>query len=250
MEHLQEQFWNLAQDHLPPAVCDALYTFLGHLSTVFYALTRAFTWAYKSASGTQQVETLSLAEQVVPPLLSIFAIYFGLVSIYRTTASFVRTVVSLIKWASIIALLAMGLGYFVAQGGVENPLGLDMMLRVASELVNGQTRIFAQPENAAGGNGPRGGSYGGRTRTERGERQKPGIFDSFLKHQEWKDTQNEEVLEYVDKVVNNAQRAYEGGSKFWNIFFKPQSNVEKDDGYGKTPNNRKTRSQTRRGKST
>jgi hypothetical protein len=49
MDAFYDYFWDFAQDHLPYSVYDALYSFSGHLSTVFNGLNAAITWAYKSA---------------------------------------------------------------------------------------------------------------------------------------------------------------------------------------------------------
>ncbi|CAG7853897.1 SubName: Full=Uncharacterized protein {ECO:0000313/EMBL:CCA67927.1} [Serendipita indica DSM 11827] len=240
LDAFQDYFWDFAQDHLPYQVYDTLYTFSEHLATVYYGLNRVFTWAYKSASGTQNVEGLSVSEQILPPLLSIIAIYFGLLSIYRTTASFIRTTIAIVKWGLIISLLAMGAGYFAGQGQFQNPINTGMLLRVASEFMNGQDRVMATPEEREAN---RGRSYGGRTRTQPGDgqRRRPSIFEPFLKNQN--QAQAEEVQEYVKQVVDGAQKVYKDGSGFFDILFK--RSADKGDGSG-DETQRQTRSQTRR----
>lgn len=236
MDTLEDRFWDFAQDRLPYAVYDALYTFSGHAYTVFRSVNNVVTWLYKSASGTQQIETLSIQEQILPPLLSIIAIYFGLVTVYRTTASFVRTVVSIVKWFFIISLLAMGAGYFAAQG----PVDTNVILRVASELFNGQNRVHATGDDPAA----HPGSYGGRTQTQKGNnpKRRPSVFEPFANRQDWKDgqAQAEEAQKYVKQVVDNAQKVYKDGSTFFDLIFGRSSN----GGDGKESDGRKTRSQT------
>lgn len=182
------------------------------------------------------METLSITEQILPPLLSIVAIYFGIISIYRTTASLVRTTVSIVKWASIIALLALGAGYFAGQGNIDTGL----LLRLATQFAVPQERVFAPAEERTN---PK-GTYGGRTKTQRGEQRRPGIFDSFINHQEWKDgqVQTEDTQEYIQEVVKGAQKVYKDGSGFLNLLFgRGQDDNGDDDG-----SKGQTRSQTRR----
>lgn len=246
MDAIYDYFWDFVQDNLPYSVYDALYTFSGHLHTAFAGINTAFTWAYKSASGTQEVERLSVSEQIIPPLLSIIAIYFGLISIYRTTASFVRTTLSIVKWVIIISLLAMGAGFFAARG----PVDTGMLLRIASMLANGAGERRA-PQ----------GEFGDRrnTRAERAERQqdprrqRPGIFDTFLAHDEWRNgqAQVEDTQAYVKRVVDSAQKVFKDGSGFVDLLFKKGAEGSRDEYDGDeddegTAGRRRTRAQTRR----
>lgn len=49
LENVQDYFWDFAEDRLPPAIFDTLYSFSGHLVTVFQGLNNVITYAYKSA---------------------------------------------------------------------------------------------------------------------------------------------------------------------------------------------------------
>lgn len=187
---------------------------------------------------------MSISQQILPPILSIIAIYFGILSLYRTTTSVIRTSFALVKWASIIAALAMAAGWFIGRG----PLDVGMLLRVANELTNGQDRVNTRTGGATRPATPR--SYGGRTQTRRGRRnsdaERPGIFDSFLKHQQWREgqAQTEQVQEYVEQVVKKSQKIVKEGSGLFNMLFgSPQ--VEQEDEAEEGPG-RRTRSQRRK----
>jgi hypothetical protein len=160
--------------------------------------------------------------------------------VYRTTASFVRTVVSIVKWFFIISVLAMGAGYFAAQG----PIDTSMILRVASEFMNGQNRVHAMGDDPAA----HPGSYGGRTQTQKGTnpKRRPSIFEPFVNRQDWKDgqAQAEDAQKYVKQVVDNAQKVYKDGSTFFNLIFGSSSNGADGKQSGET-DSRRTRSQTR-----
>lgn len=259
MDVLQDYFWDFAQINLPPTVYDTLYTFAGHLTTVFYALNGVLTWIYKylcvyayfcqrpmterlvCRTGTQEIERLSFAEQILPPVLSIIAIYFGIVSIYRTTASVVRTTISLVKWAFIIALLAMGAGYFAANGNIDT----DLLLRLASQFAVPQERILPHEGERTGR-----ATHGGRTRTQRGQgSRRPSLFEPFVNHQEWRDAQRQagDTQEYVQEVVKGAQKVFKDGSSFLDTLFNRRSRDEDGDDYLDDGTRRpRTRSQTRR----
>ena len=188
----------------------------------------------------------SISEQILPPLLSIIALYFGVLSVYRTTASLVRTTVSIVKWASIIALLAMAAGYFAAQG---NNIDTGLLLRLASQFITPQERVYAPvTEDRPRRRGA--GSYGGRMRTERGQRERrPSVFEPFTRHQEWRDghVQAEDAQQYIQEVVKGAQKVYEHGSGFLDTLLNRHQDEEEledgDDGSRRRP---QTRSQTRR----
>ncbi|CAG8603821.1 10228_t:CDS:1 [Acaulospora colombiana] len=134
----------------------------------------------------------------------------------------------------------MGAGYFAAQG----PLDTSMILRVASELFNGQTRVHATGDDPAA----HPGSYGGRTQTQKGSnpKRRPSVFEPFASRQDWKDGQAsaEEAQKYVKQVVDNAQKVYKDGSTFLDLIFGRSSTGS--DGKDKSDSDgRKTRSQTR-----
>jgi hypothetical protein len=196
-----------------------------------------------TSAGTREEEQglLSISEQILPPLLSIVALYFGVLTMYRTTASLVRTTVSIIKWASIIALLAMGAGYFAAQGNIDT----DLLLRLASQFVAPQERVYAPAEDKAG-------SRGGRTRTQRGQQERrPSIFEPFINHQEWRDgrVQAEDTQQYIQEVVKGAQTVYKHGSGFLDTLLNRRQDDDEDQEDGNDDRSRRpprTRSQTRR----
>jgi len=162
--------------------------------------------------------------------------------------SFIRTTISLVKWAIIIALLAMGAGFFAARG----PLDTGMLLRAATMISSwqgGRPDVRDAPE-------ARPATTRGRNKGQKTEqRKRPGILDSFLAHDEWKNgqAQAEDTQEYVKRVVDGAQKVIKDGSGFLDLLFKRPST--KEGGRGQTEDGeedtgrRQTRAQTRRRRS-
>ena len=57
------------------------------------------------------------SQKILPPLITLLAAYLALVSFYRTTGWMIRTAFAFVKWGGIIATLAAGAGYFMANAG-------------------------------------------------------------------------------------------------------------------------------------
>ncbi|KIJ49681.1 hypothetical protein M422DRAFT_28046 [Sphaerobolus stellatus SS14] len=166
---------------LPRPLLDALQTIYYNvisLSQHYRSLTKM---SYAEAAATLHLEA------ILPPLISILAIYFALFSLYRTTAFFVRTTIFFVKWGTMLGIIAAGFGY-IQSGTLPEPL---------NSLLNGPT---AQKRKTKARRGP-----------------KPRVWDSFDQHRRWKEGDRVEssfvaeagktAQEVVDKVVETARRA-------------------------------------------
>lgn len=133
----------------------------------------------------------------------------------------------------------MGAGYFAAQGNMNIDTGL--LLRLASQFIAPQERVYAPAEDRAGQRGGGRGSYGGRTRTERGQDRRPSVFEPFINHQEWRDgrVQAEDTQQYIQEVVKSAQTVYKHGSGFLDTLFNRRQEDE-DDSPRRRPRTRRS----------
>lgn len=148
------------------------------------------------------------------------------------------------KWVSIIALLALGAGYFAARG----PIDAGMLLRVATMIADGHQQ--AAPQNDVR---DRVNTRADRTRGQRAdpERRRPNILEPFLNHQGWRNGQEqvEDTQQYIKRVVDGAQKVYKDGSGFLDILFKrgPTEEATGEDYVAEDAMpRRRTRAQTRR----
>ena len=159
-------------------------------------------------------------QALLPPILSIVAIYFAMLSAYHTAASFVRTTVWLMKWGTILGFIAAGTGFFAGRGAGDGialqDLNLNNVVRLASQLlpdpnVNLERAKRRREARAAGS---------GDARLRR-EGQRPSVFDSFAEHDAWRENQRltEDTQEYVKQVVEASQKVIKDGSGLMGLLF-------------------------------
>jgi len=181
---------------LPPPLYSFLFSFLSHslallasfLSLVFTLLsTKPWEWD---------------AQTLLPPLISIFAAYIALLSLYRTTSWMIRVSVWFVKWGAILAALIAGVGWYAANiNGVSIPR--------ASGIVSGVGGLLVDMLNVNGQGQPVAGSRS-RTRTSRERtkgKRKP--WHSFEQHQEDAagTTEDGDVQKIIGDIVGAAGRA-------------------------------------------
>lgn len=110
-----EPLLQLLQPHLPPF---AFHMLLNLASTVSSAInTLAFALTHPS-----DPEAGDALKSLVPSLLSFLALYFTVMSMYRTLRSTIRLVLFLVKWVGIIAALGVGFAYLM-RGGQNDDFG-------------------------------------------------------------------------------------------------------------------------------
>jgi hypothetical protein len=226
---------------LPPPIYNLLLTFLAHS----LALLTAFTALFSSLLSTNPWQWD--AQTVLPPLISLLAAYLALVSVYRTTTWAIRTSVWFVKWAAIVAVLMGGAGWIVnASNALMSPgaAGLIPGLRdMVMDMVNGQ------------GRGSTGRSRRSRTNRKAPQQSRPKPWDSFERHQEWREQQGADqqgdALKYVADVVDAASRAV-GGSAWWQVVKSVVDGTRKEaeDPIGKGTRTRRGKTAAATGKST
>jgi len=159
-------------------------------------------------------------QALLPPILSVIAIYFAVLSAYHTAASFVRTTVWLVKWGIILGVIAIGTGFFAGRGAGDGialqDLNLNNLVRLASQLLPDPNANLERAEHRRAAR-----VAGNRdARLRRGE-QRPSVFDSFAKHNAWRENQQltEDTQEYVKQVFETGQKVIKDGSGFMDVLF-------------------------------
>ncbi|KAF8520397.1 hypothetical protein BU17DRAFT_88988 [Hysterangium stoloniferum] len=115
-------------------------------------------------------------QTILPPIISLFAIYFALLSLYHTTTFLVRATIFFVKWGALIGVLGVALGY------IAGPKSFSLF-----------------NTNSA------------RRKPSRARNVKPRSWDSFDQHRQWQETQQEAASfasdaaqfaqEIMDKIV-------------------------------------------------
>ncbi|KIP02932.1 hypothetical protein PHLGIDRAFT_95415 [Phlebiopsis gigantea 11061_1 CR5-6] len=168
---------------LPPQLYDIADTLLTHtysLASSLFVLIRTL-----ASNSPFQLD----AQQILPPLITLFAAYLALVSFYRTTGWMIRTAFAFVKWGFILSTLGAAAGYFLANANVDgagNGLGAALgggLLPTLGGLLLGLSNPDQQ--NAASRNRrsrPR-TSSGTGSGTQRKDR--PKAYGSWDKHKDW-----------------------------------------------------------------
>ena len=98
---------NYLSDNLPRPIYLLLVKVLSHTLAILYGL---FNLAI-SLKTWKPWEWDALT--ILPPLISILAAYYALVSIYRTTGWMIRAGITMIKWGTILAAIFAGIGWLL-----------------------------------------------------------------------------------------------------------------------------------------
>ncbi|KAG8707027.1 hypothetical protein FRC09_002074 [Ceratobasidium sp. 395] len=108
-----EPLLEFLQPHLPPFAFHLLLNFASSVSSAINTLAFALT----HPSDPEAVDAL---KSLVPPLLSFLALYFTIMSVYRTIRSAFRLVFFFVKWIGILGALGLGLAYMMNGGNKDN----------------------------------------------------------------------------------------------------------------------------------
>jgi hypothetical protein len=122
------------------------------------------------------------AQTILPPLISVLAAYYVLLTMYRTTGWMIRLGIGMVKWTVIVAAVAWFMGSNGANGG-----GISSFI---GELVNGHG-------NNRNPSGRRGGSGSGA-----GAANRPRPWDSFNAHRQYQYNENE-ARDHTDNDDND-----------------------------------------------
>ena len=157
---------------LPPPVYSVI------VSILFYA------WALLTSASNAALTIITTppaqwdTARILPPLVTLFAAYFALVSLYRTANWAVRTVFWFVKWGIVLSALGALAGYIIA---TADPDARADGLAVFGKLGTG---VFA----SLGGMilGFLNGSSGeGGAKGQAGKQDKPKAWDTWETHRSW-----------------------------------------------------------------
>jgi hypothetical protein len=177
-------------------------------------------WPNRGGATNDQNEYNEAIQALLPPIFSVIAIYFAIVSAYRTATSFMRTTVWLVKWGIILGIVAAGTGFFAGRGAGDGialqDLSLNNIVRLASQLL--------PDPNSNPGRGERrraARAAGNRDNRLRREGQRPSVFDSFAEHDAWRENQKltKDTQEYVKQVLEAGQQVVKDGSGLVDLLF-------------------------------
>ncbi|CAE6474712.1 unnamed protein product [Rhizoctonia solani] len=108
-----EPLLEFLQPHLPPFVFHLLLNLASSLASTINTLSYALT----HPSDPDSTEAL---KSLVPSLLSFLALYFTIVSVYRTIRSAINLVFFLVKWIGILSMLVLGFSYAMRGNAAES----------------------------------------------------------------------------------------------------------------------------------
>lgn len=100
------------QPHLPPLAFHLVLNLASSLSSAIDTL----LFALANPTDPEAVDAL---KSLVPSLLSFLALYFTIMSIYRTISTAFRLVFFIVKWVGILGALGMGFTYLMNGGNHE-----------------------------------------------------------------------------------------------------------------------------------
>jgi len=166
-------------------------------------------------------------ESILPPLLSLFAIYITLRSFYRTGKLLFRSTWFLLKWGTLIGIILwiFGAGGDFIGEAVYGP-GYQGQWR-------GQWRVGDYLDSFLMAQGRAGASSRSNTRSARQKRpsrvdQPPSIFDSFQEHTAYANRRQKEARKAarvasqdspIDEVLDQIRDTWtENGKELWNTF--------------------------------
>lgn len=104
-----EPLLQLVQPHLPPFAFHMLLNFASTLSSAINTLVFALTNPSDPKAG-------DALKSLIPSLLSFLALYFTIMSVYRTLRSTISLAIFLVKWVGILAALGVGFAWLMRGG--------------------------------------------------------------------------------------------------------------------------------------
>ncbi|CAE6531684.1 unnamed protein product [Rhizoctonia solani] len=182
-----EPLLEFLQPHLPPFAFHLILNLASSLSSTINTLVYALT----HPSDPDSVDAL---KSLVPTLLSFLALYFTIMSVYRTIRSTIYLVFFMIKWIGILSALVLGVSYVMRGSNAADSFG-DLTARLHE--FDASHSEHAQP--------PKEGKTGSRSMFDRFDaRDREGKDGGKLWWQKDKDTTppaSDSPIEYVYKQV-------------------------------------------------
>jgi len=230
-------------DTLPHPVYSFIINILSHSLALFTALSTLFTSLVSSNPLNWDAQT------ILPPLISLFAAYLALLSLYRTTTWMFRTSIWFIKWGTILGALIAGVGYFMGNMNGNGVGGYGIITTLggfALDAINGQG------QRATGGTKSRSKTQRSRSRFQQTERKKPKPWERFERHQDWlyqereDPTQAADVQKIISNIVDTAEKVVKD-SGWWSVaksIIERSTGENTDADVGETRATQKAKSKT------
>ncbi|KAG5352210.1 hypothetical protein J132_09927 [Termitomyces sp. J132] len=192
-------------DTLPPPLYSFAINALSHILALCSATVNLISFLISRNPLEWDLQTL------LPPLITLFAAYFALLSFYRTTTWMLRTSLFFIKWGTLFGILIAGTAWFM---GNESSLG-----RYSGVVSTLGSFIL----NVMSGQGQKSTRYSrSDSRTQGSEKRKPKAWDSFERHREWQYDQTQQdgaaadAQKVIDDIIGRAGKfARENG--WWSV---------------------------------
>ncbi|CEL61519.1 hypothetical protein RSOLAG1IB_10092 [Rhizoctonia solani AG-1 IB] len=108
-----EPLFQFLQPHLPPFAFHLLLNLASSLASTINTLVYALT----HPSDPDSTDAL---KSLLPSLLSFLALYFTIMSVYRTIRSAINLAIFLVKWVGILAAVALGFSYIMGDNAAGN----------------------------------------------------------------------------------------------------------------------------------
>ena len=194
---------------LPPPLYSFLLSFLSHSLALFASLLSLVLTLASTKPWEWDAKTL------LPPIISIFAAYIALLSLYRTTSWMIRVSVWFVKWGVILAAAIAAAGWYATNiNGVAIPGASGVASGLGGLLVD-MLNVNGQGERAVGSR-PKPTS---RSRTKSSyERMegKPKPWHSFEQHRGWQE-QDRDVQQIIGNIDRIAVGCFHDGARPINI---------------------------------
>jgi hypothetical protein len=231
------------EDTLPSPVYSFFINFLSHALALLTALFSLVTSLISTNPSTWD------AQKILPPLISIFAAYLALLSLYRTTSWMFRTTIFFIKWGAILGVLIAGAGWFIGNAN-GNDLGNYGVISTIGGFV--LDTMFSQGQNAAGGTRSKSKSKT-RSRSRPAEKKKPKPWEPFKRHREWQHQdgapadQAADAQKFIGDIVGAAGKVVRE-SGWWSIAKKIVEGTSGEDAEAEVAGGRKQASRKAKSK--
>ncbi|KAG6862322.1 hypothetical protein C0995_016020 [Termitomyces sp. Mi166 len=185
-------------DILPAPIYSFLINALSHILALYSATFDLISFLISRNPLEWDLQT------ILPPLVTLFAAYFALLSFYRTTTWMLRTSIFFVKWGTLFGILIAGTAWFM---GNESSLGrysgvISTLGNFILDAMNGSVQKSTGHSRSS--------SRTQSSRTQESEGRKPKAWDSFERHREWQYEQMQgngattDAQKVIDDIIGSA----------------------------------------------
>lgn len=200
-------------DTLPSPIYSFLINALSHCLALFTSLFSLLTSLLSASPLTWD------AQKILPPLISIFAAYLALLSLYRTTSWMIRTIIFFMKWGAMLGAFMAAVGWVMGNSngnGLGNYGVVSTLGGFVLDMINGQG------QNAAGSARSKSRTQKTRSRSRLADKKpKPKPWEPFERHREWQQDaapvdQAADAQKFIGDIVGAAGKVVKE-SGWWNM---------------------------------